>query len=40
MKHISLTRRKEAIVDDKNYQWLNQWKWSGGGGGALWQLNS
>lgn len=26
-KLISLTQGKFAIVDDKNYEWLNQWKW-------------
>lgn len=27
MKQISLTQGKFAIVDDCNYEWLNQWKW-------------
>jgi len=27
MKRIPLTQGKFAIVDDKNYEWLNQWKW-------------
>lgn len=26
-KQIPLTQGKFAIVDDKNYEWLNQWKW-------------
>lgn len=27
MKRISLTKGQFAIVDDANYDWLNQWKW-------------
>jgi len=27
MKFIPLTKGKFTIVDDKNYEWLNQWKW-------------
>jgi len=27
MKRILLTQGQFAIVDDKNYEWLNQWKW-------------
>jgi len=31
MKQIKLTQNQFAIVDNKNYKWLNQWKWF-----ALW----
>jgi AP2 domain. len=28
MKSISLTQGKVALVDDGDFDWLNQWKWS------------
>lgn len=27
MKQISLTQNKIAIVDNEDYEWLNNWKW-------------
>jgi hypothetical protein len=33
MKDILLNRGKVAIVDDEDFEWLNQWKWSVNQGG-------
>jgi hypothetical protein len=33
MKEICLTKGKNTIVDDKDYEWLNQWNWYYGADG-------
>ena len=30
MKEIQLTQEKVALVDDDDFEWLNQWKWYAG----------
>jgi hypothetical protein len=34
MKRIPLSQGKFALVDDSDYEWLNQWKWSVNGAKA------
>lgn len=34
MKKIKLTQNKYALVDDLDFKWLNQWKWTYGKGYA------
>jgi len=33
MRQIPLTKGAVALVDDADFDWLNQWKWCTGGGG-------
>jgi hypothetical protein len=36
MKKIPLTQGQEVIVDDEDFEWLNQWKWYAQKGGHTW----
>ena len=35
MKKIKLTQNKYALVDDENFEWLDQWKWHYNNGYAM-----
>ena len=35
-KQIELTQGKVAIVDDEDFEWLNQWKWYAVRRGTIW----
>lgn len=36
MKEIPLTQGKAAIVDDEDFEWLSQWKWSARKDRSIW----
>ena len=36
MREIELTRGQRAIVDDADFDWLNQWKWTADTDGYNW----
>lgn len=36
MRTIPLTQDQVALVDDKNFEWLNQWKWYAVWNGRYW----
>jgi hypothetical protein len=39
MKTIKLTQDKVTVVDDHNFEWLNQWKWYTKKGKNTWYAN-
>lgn len=34
MAYLELSQGKQALIDDEDFEWLNQWKWSYAGGYA------
>ena len=38
MKKIELTQGKFALVDDEDFEWLNQWKWYANHLGYTWYV--
>ena len=35
MKYLPLREGKQTIIDDSDFEWLNQWKWSLTGNGYV-----